>query len=112
MPLIIQQHLVSRDSAQRFARVLSDQPQTSAHLTQAGDDTLLIEAIFNGQPVAILLASRQGTGCRAEALVVHPATRGRGVGSELLRNGSPLLPSPIEWAEPLRKLAEKYLAPA
>ena len=112
MPLIIQQHLVSGDSVQRFARVLSDQPQTATRLAHADANTLLIEAIFNGQPVAILLGSRQDVGCRIEALGVHPATRGRGVYSELLRKGSPLLPNPIEWAEPVRTLAKKFLTPA
>jgi GNAT superfamily N-acetyltransferase len=110
MPLIIQEHPLAAASQTYFARVLSDQPGTAARLTGNTDNLLLVEAIFNGQPVALLLAERQSEGCKAVALVVHPATRGRGVGSELLRKGAALLPAPVEWAGPLRTLAEKHLA--
>lgn len=109
MPLIVQQHSLHKDSASYFAKVLADQPQLLERLAQVDENSLLIEAIFNGQPVALLLASKQADGCVAEALVVHPATRGRGVGGELLRKGSALLPPPVEWGEALRKLAEKFL---
>lgn len=110
MPLIIEQHPLSRDSSQRFARVLSDQPEVAAALAEASAGTLLIEGIFNGQPVAILLAEVRPEGCTACALVVHPATRGRGVGTELLLKGSKLLPTPVEWSDQLRTLVEKHLA--
>lgn len=109
MPLIIQPHALNADSQQYFARVLSDQPQLLASLAD-GQQRLLIEAIFNGQPVALLLAEPANTGCTATALVVHPATRGRGVGTELLIKGSVLLPAPVEWAGELSRLAEKHLA--
>jgi GNAT superfamily N-acetyltransferase len=109
MPLIIQEHRICPDSQQRFARVLSDQPDVANHLASASDDLLLVEAIFNGQPVALLVAKRQGEGCWVKALVVHPATRGRGVGRELLVKGSRLLPAPVEWSEDLRTLAGSHL---
>ena len=109
MPLIIQPHTLNADSQQYFARVLSDQPQLLAELAD-GQEHLLVEAIFNGQPVALLLAKPGATGCTATALVVHPATRDRGVGTELLIKGSALLPAPVEWSATLSRLAEKHLA--
>lgn len=109
MPLIIQEHTLDHTSKNYFARVLSDQPTLLNSLGEPSDEQIAIEAIFNGQPVALLLAERAVPGCKGTALVVHPATRGRLVGRELLQKGSKLLPTPIAWDEPLRTLADKFL---
>lgn len=110
MPLIIQLHPVTATSGTHFARVLADQPAVRQQLDQAGADALLVETIFNGQPVALLLARKRENGCRAEALVVHPATRGRGVGGETLLEGMKLLPAPVAWSEALAPLAGHLLS--
>lgn len=125
MPLVVQQHCITPNSASYFARVLSDQPgiavylakklahqldaETSTCSQQNPDSMIIIEAIFNAQPVAVLIATAHASGCTVEALVVHPATRGRRVGRELLQKGAQLLPAPVEWAKPLRTLADKFI---
>lgn len=104
MPLIVRTHEADEQTSTYFARVLSDQPAVKRQLESVDEQRLLVEAVFNGQPVALLLASRQPQGCRVEALVVHPATRGRGVGKELARKGVACLPAPVEWGDSLQKL--------
>lgn len=104
MPLIVQSHAVSEQTPSYFARVVADQPQAQQTLATTDDNVLLVEAIFNGQPVALLLAHKQANGCCVDLLIVHPATRGRGVGRELARKSVELLPAPVEWSPALRKL--------
>lgn len=109
MPLIIQLHTFTSASASYFSRVLADQPDLLARLDKAETTRLMVQTIFNGQPVALLLASRLAQGCRVDALVVHPATRGRGVGRETLLEGVKLLPAPVSWGEQMTTLAQHLL---
>lgn len=107
MPLIVQLHPKTADTSRYFAKVLSDQPKVQAQLEQANDKALLVEAIFNGQPVALMLGTKQNQGCHISALVVHPATRGRHVGTELLNKGFALLPKPVDWHADMHEMAKK-----
>jgi len=109
MPLIVQIHHHCADTPRYFAKVLSDQSALQQTLAQADDSTLLVEAIFNGQPVALMLGTKQAEGCLMHAVVVHPATRGRNVGTELLQKGSALLPRPIAWHDDLREWASRVV---
>ncbi len=108
MPLEIHEHRPGPETPEYFARVLRDSPEARQALEQAleSDDTRILEGIFNARPVAMLLARRQGEGWRLEWLVVHPATRGRGVGAETLRWAAALL-QPLEVPDALRELGAR-----
>ncbi len=109
MPLIVQTHQTHADTPAYFARVLKDQPQVANLLAERTTELLVVEGVFNDNPVALLLAEPTAQGSRLLALVSHPATRGRGVGREVLQKGSKLLPQPVEWADELSTLAERFL---
>ncbi|WP_111657984.1 acetyl-CoA sensor PanZ family protein [Isoalcanivorax indicus] len=107
MPLIAREHRPDADSIHYFARVLADQPQVSAELASAADRGLtVIEGHFNGRPLALLLAAPAAAGWQVTALVVHPASRQRGVGATLLREANRLLPG-LTWPTELAPLARK-----
>lgn len=107
MPLEVSEYPLSAQAADHFSQVLRDDPPEAAKLDAARDDgdTRLLQAIFNARPVALLLLRRDGDNWRPESLVVHPATRGRGVGSALLREAATQLP--LTLPEACRPLADK-----
>ena len=120
MPLEINEHRPGPETPEHFARVLRDSPEARQALEQAleqaqkealeSDEPRILEGIFNARPVAMLLARRQSEGWRLECLVVHPATRGRGVGTETLRWAATLL-QPLEVPATLRELAARAGTP-
>ncbi len=92
MPIQLQIHAASDSVNDTFAKTLRDDPDHARALRQAiAAGHTIAGAHFNGQPVAV--AALDG-----EALlwmVVHPSTRGRGVGKDFLRlleqhQGAPL----------------------
>ena len=72
MPISLEFHSPDAELAQRFSKVLRDDPDYAAELGQALDA---------GRPVAVALLD----GDALAWMVVHPATRGRGVGRDFLR---------------------------
>ena len=87
MPLLVQENTHREDLESHFSRVLRDQPDTLALLASLGDGPQwrVFEGIFNGSPVALALLEQDADHWMLRRLVVHPATRRRGVGTELLR---------------------------
>lgn len=87
MPLLVEENSNAEGRDSHFARVLRDEADTRALLASIGDDSAwrVFEGIFNGSPVALALIERDADHWMLRRLVVHPATRGRGVGSEMLR---------------------------
>lgn len=83
MPVEVLEHPLTAQSPEHFARVLREQPEKADRLSPAADRRAL-EARFNDRPVGVLIATREAGQWRIETLVVHPATRGRGVGTSLL----------------------------
>ncbi|WP_101674790.1 GNAT family N-acetyltransferase [Alloalcanivorax mobilis] len=82
MPISVEFHPSRPELAQTFAQVLRDQPDYAAELELAlGENRDLVAAHFNGKPVAVALLH----GNQLAWMVVHPATRGRGVGRDFLR---------------------------
>ena len=106
MPLIAREHALSSHSAQHFARVLRDQPGITAQLSAPPSGARLIEGHFNGSPLALLLATPTPGGWAVQALAVHPASRGRGVGGTLLKLAQALLPG-LSWPACLDGLAAR-----
>ena len=92
MPIEIREHRPDENSPDYFAQVLREQPEQAHALYPGKAGARVIEAIFNARPVGILVAlPRAEGGWGTELLVVHPATRGRGVGSTLLAGAARLL---------------------
>ena len=87
MPLLVEEHAREGELEGHFSRVLRDEPDTRALLAGIGQgpDWRVFEGIFNGSPVALALLERDSDHWMLRRLVVHPATRGRGVGAEMLR---------------------------
>ena len=82
MPISLEFHSPDAELAQRFSKVLRDDPDYAAELGQALDAGRPVAAAhFNGAPVAVALLD----GNTLAWMVVHPATRGRGVGRDFLR---------------------------
>lgn len=83
MPISLEFHSPNAELAQHFSKVLRDDPDYAAELGQALDAgrPVVAAAHFNGAPVAVALLN----GATLEWMVVHPATRGRGVGRDFLR---------------------------
>lgn len=110
MPLIAREHKLSNDSPDHFARVLADQPEVAAKLADLDAATRTglkaIEGHFNGKPLALLLAAPHGDGWEVVTVVVHPASRARGVGGTLLRDAAALLPG-LRWPAALDGLARQ-----
>ena len=93
MPLIVSEIAVTEAASADFANVLKADPEIASALTGAADraEGRLFQGIFNARPVALLRVSADGDGWRLAEIVVHPATRGRGVGKEMLRQTGNLL---------------------
>lgn len=91
MPLFVQkiepQSLSSEEINSRFQRLLQQQPAQLEQLPEciAGTDTAVIEGIFNGQPVVLAMLKQAQQGWQLDYLIVHPATRQRGVGTDMLK---------------------------
>lgn len=86
MPLMLEEHALDTDPGDVLDRVLRDDPDAARALAAARPGThRLYLGIFNARPVAMLLLRREGDAFTVEWIVVHPATRGRGVATELLR---------------------------
>ncbi|MBZ2189233.1 GNAT family N-acetyltransferase [Alcanivorax sp. JB21] len=86
--------------------MLRDHPEISARLAQPAPGLRVLEGHFNGSPLAVLLVEERPTGPMVTALVVHPASRNRGVGSTLLREACAWLPG-LGWPDELARLARK-----
>ncbi|MGB1202983.1 MAG: GNAT family N-acetyltransferase, partial [Alloalcanivorax venustensis] len=72
MPISLEFHSPDAELAQRFSRVLRDDPDYAAELGQALDAGRPVAAAhFNGAPVAVALLD----GDTLAWMVVHPATR-------------------------------------
>ena len=106
MPLIAREHQCTADSPDYFSRVLRDHPEISARLAQCAPGMRVLEGHFNGSPLALMLIEEASEGPVVSALVVHPASRNRGVGSTLLREASARLPG-LSWPDELAALARK-----
>lgn len=87
MPVFVEERANDAHNASHFERVLGDAPDSHALLVAAQGDSAyrVFETIFNGKPVAMALLEQDEDHWQLRRLVVHPATRGRGVGSETLR---------------------------
>lgn len=87
MPLFVEENPRNEDLEQHFAKVLRDDADTKALLASIADnpDWRVFDGIFNGSPVAVAVLEKDTDHWMLRRLVVHPATRGRGVGSEMLR---------------------------
>ena len=93
MPLIVSEIAVTEATSADFANVLKADPEIAKALTGAAEkaEGRLFQGIFNARPVALLRVLANGDGWRLAEIVVHPATRGRGVGKEMLRQTGTLL---------------------
>lgn len=89
MPITVEFHPARPELAQTFAQVLRDDPHHALELqrtlqlgaSRAGaDGSRIAAAHFNGRPVAVAVLH----GEELAWMVVHPATRGRGVGRDFL----------------------------
>lgn len=85
MPISVQAHPLSPEQCQTFEQVLRDDPEYREKLQAAQDagDRRLYAAHFNGKRVAIALIEKNQP--VLDWMVVHPATRGRGVGKDFVR---------------------------
>lgn len=95
MPISVQAHPLSSEECQTFEQVLRDDPEYQQKLQHAQNtgDHRLFAAHFNGKRVAIaLIAKHQPV---MDWMVVHPATRGRGVGKDFLRLIGQTLGEPV-----------------
>tara|TARA_B100000676_G_C17339277_1_gene465298 strand:- start:58 stop:375 length:318 start_codon:yes stop_codon:yes gene_type:complete len=85
MPISAEAHPLSQEQAATFDQVLRDDPQYREKLDNAvvTGGKRLFAAHFNGKRVAIALIEENQP--VLDWMVVHPATRGRGVGKDFLR---------------------------
>jgi ribosomal protein S18 acetylase RimI-like enzyme len=93
MPLIVSEIDVTEARSGDFANLLKADPEISASLSTAAEQGAgrLFLGVFNARPVALLRAVEAEQGWRLADIVVHPATRGRGVGKELVCQTARLL---------------------
>lgn len=87
MPISVEFHPTRPELARTFAKVLRDDPDYAADLERIlgegpVDGKRIAAAHFNGQPVGVAVLQ----GDNLAWMVVHPATRGRGVGRDFLRH--------------------------
>ncbi|MBG31749.1 MAG: GNAT family N-acetyltransferase [Alcanivorax sp.] len=85
MPISAEPPPLSSEQAATFDQVLRDDPQYREKLDAAvaAGDKRLFAAHFNGKRVAVALIEENRP--ELDWVVVHPATRGRGVGKDFLR---------------------------
>lgn len=85
MPISAESHPLSPEQAATFDQVLRDDPVYREKLDTAvaAGNKRLFAAHFNGKRVAIALIEENQP--VLDWMVVHPATRGRGVGKDFLR---------------------------
>jgi ribosomal protein S18 acetylase RimI-like enzyme len=93
MPLIVSEIAVTEAGSADFTNVLKADPALAGRLQTAASSAegRLFQGIFNARPVALLRVLPSATGWQLAEIVVHPATRGRGVGKEMLRQTGLLL---------------------
>ena len=93
MPLIVSEIAVTEAASADFTNVLKADPGIAEALAAAAGkaEGRLFQGIFNARPVALLRVVADSDGWRLAEIVVHPATRGRGVGKEMLRQAGNLL---------------------
>lgn len=87
MPLGISHFSLDNDHLNQLSGVLREDPSITRELeTVLGQSGFqLWVGIFNARPVSLLLLEEHQDDWHARQLVVHPATRGRGVAAETLR---------------------------
>lgn len=87
MPLEISARPLDAEQLAELAGVLRDDAEISARLSAAAGNPAyrLWVGIFNARPVSIALVESLESSAVLRELVVHPATRGRGVGTDTLR---------------------------
>ena len=90
MPLEITQFPLDSDHIDQLTSVLRENNDVLTALTQLCEplDSALAQlwvGIFNAKPVSLALLEQENAQWRVTKLVVHPATRNRGVGAETLR---------------------------
>lgn len=100
MPLEIREHSPGPASAEHFSQVLREDPTARTALERAVAETgtgeegwQALEGVFNARPVALALLHESPEGWSLHCLVVHPATRGRGVGTDMIREALRRQPS-------------------
>lgn len=83
MPISIREENKTADTLAQFEKVLRQDPEQREACRASADSEQArwFGAHFNGQPVGLAVLAEQ----RLLTLVVHPATRQRGVGREFLR---------------------------
>ncbi|MEE4250555.1 MAG: acetyl-CoA sensor PanZ family protein [Alcanivoracaceae bacterium] len=99
MPLIVSEIAIAEAGSAEFANVLKADSGIAAALAGAAEqgDGRLFLGIFNARPVALARVIAADDGWRLCEIVVHPATRGRGVGKEMLRQtGNLLAPATLD----------------
>lgn len=99
MPISVEFHPPHPELAETFTQVLRDQPDYAAALALALQENHDIAAAhFNGKPVAVAVLR----GDQLAWMVVHPATRGRGVGRDFLGLMEKRLGHPVRLPETCR----------
>jgi len=89
---------------QTFAKILRDDPDYAARLSQtieegAAGDGRIAAAHFNGQPIGVAVLH----GSALDWLVIHPATRGRGVARDFIQLIEKQLGTAVSLPEQCRK---------
>ena len=93
MPLIVNEIAITEAGSADFANVVKADNEIAKALADAAEqgEGRLFQGIFNARPVALARVVAVAEGWRLCEIVVHPATRGRGVGKEMLRQTANLL---------------------
>ena len=93
MPLIVNEIAITEAGSAEFANVLKADKHLANALASAAKqgEGRLFQGIFNARPVALARVIATGDGWQLAEIIVHPATRGRGVGKEMLRPTGNLL---------------------
>lgn len=109
MPIQVSEHPLTAKSPDYFAQVLREDPEAREALQFAVErqGVSALQAVFNGRPVALLLLRQQDGRHWPETLVVHPATRRRGVGTEFARQASRRLGESLAIPEQCREFAAR-----
>ena len=103
MPLIVNEIPISEGDSSSFANLLKADSELATALANAAKSAegRLFQGIFNARPIALARVVANDDGWQLCEIVVHPATRGRGVGKEMLRQTSNLLaPNPLDSGPP------------